>query len=114
MGRDDTDVPCVDLDHLNLSRSSAWENNLFRAQAAEAEKVVCSLKHRHLLWRRGECIDVHAILESDHDLRAGEADTVDRGAELQSDDCFLLEVVPNDDLAQSERVYGKDTSMRII
>ena len=98
------DVPCVDLDHLDLPRRSTREDHIFRAKTAQAEEVVCSFEHEILVWWGGKSMDMDAILESHNDSRAGQPDAIHRCAELQGKNGLLLDIVPYYGLPWSESI----------
>lgn len=46
MSRNDTDIPRLKFDQLDLSRGSAGESQQFGPQADQAMGVICSLEDR--------------------------------------------------------------------
>ena len=99
------DVSCPYLHKLYLARRTPWESNDLRAEAAKSKGVVCSLEHRKFFrWRR-ESVHVYGIVQHNNDPGPREADTVDWGAELKGNDCFLLCIVPDNDLMYDGKTW---------
>lgn len=53
---------------------------------------------------------MHAVVQDNDDAGSGKADAVDWGAKLEGYDCFLLRIIPYDDLVWRDGERGERDS----
>jgi hypothetical protein len=94
----DANIASLQLNQLDLSGRPAGKRQQFLSQAGQTQRIICCLENGELLRRIGECKNMDAVQQYDNDPRLGQADLEDGGAELESDDGFLLCIVPDDEL----------------
>ena len=94
----DGDISRLELYHLYLPMRSAGKSQQFRTKTAKTQRIIGCFKIGELGWLRRERMDMDAVLKDHDDARLGKPNAEYSGAELESDDCFLFGVVPNNDL----------------
>lgn len=94
MGGDDADIPCCDLNKLDLTGRPTREGDHLLGQTTQAEEVVSRLIARDEIGRLGEGINSHAVLKHNDDAISSKASTTYgcHGGNLQ--DAFTFRVIP--------------------
>jgi hypothetical protein len=95
VGGDDTDVAGCHLHDLDLSRAGAGEGDDFGTETADSGIVVGSFVDGEFGGWGRKRVYVNAVLERDHDARAGEAYGEDCCAEFEGEGGLTLFVVPD-------------------